>query len=103
MKKQKLTVYTSKKCPRCKALKKWLRKNKLSFVTKSLDDTEIMASLIMRNIFVLSAPAIEIPRCSALQRDSSFVKIGNRVFLSDQIFQENNSLQPSFIKIMERK
>ena len=84
----KLTVYTSKKCPRCKALKKWLRAHSLSFKEKNIGDTEIMASLVMRNIFVLSAPALEI---------------GDKIFLSDQIFQENNSLQPSFIKVMEMK
>jgi len=84
----KLTVYTSKSCPRCKALKKWLRKNKLSFTEKNLDNTEVMASLVMRNIFVLSAPGLEV---------------GDRVFLSDQIFQENNSLQPSFTEVMEKR
>jgi len=84
----KLTVYSSKNCPRCKALKKWLRKNKLSFTEKSLDDTDVMTELVMRNLTVLSAPALETE---------------NRVFLSDQIFQEDNSLNPAFLKIMERK
>ena len=79
----KITVYTSKKCPRCKALKKWLKHNNLSFTDKSLDDIDVMTELVMRNLFVLSAPALETE---------------NKVFLSNQIFLEDNSLNPAFNK-----
>jgi glutaredoxin len=82
----KITVYTSKKCPHCKALKRWLRRNNLSFTEKSLDDTDVMTELVMRNLFVLSAPAIETE---------------NRVFFQDQIFQEDNSLNPSFTETLK--
>ena len=81
----KLTVYSSKNCPRCRALKKWLRRNNLSFTEKSLDDTDVMTKLVMRNIVVLSAPALEFE---------------NRVYLSDQIFLPNNLLNPSFTQIL---
>ena len=79
----KIAVYTSKKCPRCKALKKWLKQNNLSFTEKSLDDIDVMTELVMRNLFVLSAPALETE---------------NKVFLSNQIFLEDNSLNPAFNK-----
>ena len=82
MKKQ-VIFYTTRKCAKCKSLKNWLRRNKVPFLTKSLDETEVMASLIMRNIFVLAAPAIET---------------GDRVFLSDQIFGENGLLRSDFLK-----
>ena len=88
MTKPKLTVYTSKKCPRCKALKRWLRRNRLSFTEKSLDDTDVMTELVMRNLTVLSAPALETE---------------NRVYLSDKIFLPNNSLNPSFTQILRVK
>ena len=88
---KEIIVYSSKKCPRCRALKRWLRRNKLSFTEKSLDNTEIMASLVMRNIFVLSAPALEIQNLHV-----SGAKRGNRFFLSDQIFQEDNRLTSDF-------
>jgi len=42
----------------------------------------------MRNLFVLSAPALETE---------------NRVFLSNQIFQENNSLNPALLNFMGTK
>ena len=82
----KITVYTSKKRPRCKALKKWLRRNKLSFIEKNIDDTEIMTDLVMRNLVVLSAPALEFE---------------NMVFLSDQIFDANNHLKPELKEILK--
>ena len=56
----KLIVYTSKKCPKYKALKKWLRRNNLSFTEKSLDDTDVMVELVMVNIAVFSAPLLSI-------------------------------------------
>jgi glutaredoxin len=74
----KLILYSSKNCPRCKALKKWLRRNNISFTERSLDETDVMTELVMRNLTVLSAPAIEVD---------------NRVFLSDQIFDEHNQLK----------
>ena len=75
----KTIVYTSKNCPRCKALNQWLRRNKVSFVTKSIDNTEIMTDLVMRNLVVLSAPALETE---------------NKFWLSHEIFDENNRLNP---------
>ena len=82
----KLTVYTSKNCPRCRSLKSWLRRNKISFVTKSLDDTDVMTDLVMRNLFVLSAPALEVD---------------NQVFFSDQIFDADNHLNLELKKILK--
>ena len=79
----KLTVYSSKNCPRCKALKKWLCKNKLSFTEKSIDDTDVMTDLVMRNLTVLSAPALETE---------------NRFWLSHEIFDVDNPLNPTFKK-----
>jgi glutaredoxin len=75
---KKMTLYSSKNCPRCKALKRWLIQYKVTFIEKSLDDTDVMTELVMRNLTVLSAPALEI---------------NNRVFLLDQIFDEHNQLK----------
>ena len=81
----KTIVYTSKNCSRCRALKKWLRRNKFAFVTKSIDNTEIMTDLVMRNLVVLSAPALETE---------------NRFWLSHEIFDENNRLTSTFKDFM---
>ena len=75
----KTIVYTSKNCSRCKALKQWLRRNNLSFDEKNIDNTDVMTDLVMRNIVVLSAPALETE---------------NKFWLSHEIFDENNRLNP---------
>ena len=80
-----LIVYSSKNCPKCRALKQWLRRNKFAFVTKSLDDTDIMTDLVMRNLFVLASPAL----------DSE-----NRFWMSTEIFDENNRLTSTFKDFM---
>ena len=84
----KVTVYTSKSCPRCRALKKWLRRNKIAFTEKSLDDTDVMTELVMRNLFVLSAPVLETE---------------NRVYLSDQIFDADNRFNPELKHFLKGK
>ena len=81
----KTIVYTSKNCPRCRALKKWLRRNNLSFDEKNIDNTDVMTDLVMRNITVLSAPALETK---------------NRFFMSHEIFNANNRLTSIFKESM---
>ncbi len=85
---KKIIVYSTKKCVRCKILKSWLRRNGLSFVEKDLDNSDVMTDLVMRNLVVLSAPALETE---------------NRFFLSDQIFDANNRLNPSFKTFLRGK
>jgi len=75
----KVTLYSSKNCPQCKALKRWLNQNNVSFTEKSLDNTEVMTELVMRNLVILATPAIETE---------------NRVYLSHQIFDDNSRLKP---------
>lgn len=76
---KEIIVYSTRKCAKCKNLKAWLRRNKLSFTTKSLDNTDIMTNLVMRNIMVLSAPALETK---------------DRFWLSHEIFDKDNRLNP---------
>ena len=85
MSEKNVILYSSKNCPRCKALKQWLRRNKVSFVTKSLDDTDVLTELVMRDIAVFSAPILETK---------------DRFFLSHEIFDENNRLTSAFKDFM---
>lgn len=55
-----MIIYSTTDCPRCKALKKALKKLGVAFTEKNLDDTDIMADLVMQNITILSAPALQI-------------------------------------------
>jgi len=41
-------------------LKRWLRDRNADFEERNLEDVDVMADLVMRNIVVLSAPALEV-------------------------------------------
>jgi len=56
----KVVVYSTKNCPRCKTLKRILKRTKIPFTEKSIEDTDVMADLMMKDIHILSAPAIQI-------------------------------------------
>ena len=53
-------LYTTKTCPRCVIIKKWLEDNGISFIVKNIEDTSVITELTMRNAFVMSAPVLEI-------------------------------------------
>ena len=57
---KEVVVYTSSGCPRCAMLKNWLERKNVDFEEKNLEDVDVMAGLVMRNIVVLSAPALEV-------------------------------------------
>ena len=56
----KLRVYTSPSCPRCEALKDALKRLGVSFEELDVSDTEVMAELIMRDVYLDSTPALEV-------------------------------------------
>lgn len=82
----KVIVYTSSGCPKCAALKGWLRNRHADFEERSLEDVEVMASLILRNIFVLSAPALEVK---------------GTVYTEDQIFDGDGTIKSKLLDILE--
>jgi len=55
-----VTLYTSTGCTLCLALKKWLSEKSLRFIEKNLSDTNVMSDLVMSNVFVMSAPALQV-------------------------------------------
>ena len=83
---KKVIVYTSSGCPKCAGLKRWLRNRHADFEERSLEDVEVMASLIMRNIFVLSAPALEVK---------------GLVYTEDQIFDGDGTVKSKLLDIVE--
>jgi len=82
----KVAVYTSDGCHRCILLKKWLKDRKKEFEEKNLDDTNVMTDLIMRNLVVLSAPALEVR---------------NVVYTEDQIFDGERLADTKVLEILE--
>jgi len=57
---REIVVYTSNGCHKCALLKRWLRDRNADFEERNLEDVDVMADLVMRNIVVLSAPALEV-------------------------------------------
>lgn len=54
-----IIVYTSDNCSRCKMIKEILKSKNIPFSEKNVDDVEIMADLVMKDIVVLSTPVIQ--------------------------------------------
>ena len=83
---KKVILYASSGCPKCAALKGWLRNRHADFEERSLEDVEVVASLIMRNVFVLSAPALEVKGI---------------VYTEDQIFNGDGTVKSGLLDIVE--
>ena len=79
-------VYTTSGCTRCDMLKKWLENKNATFEEKSLEDSEVMTDLVMRNFVVQSAPAVEID---------------GTVYTDSEIFEGNGLIKPDFSKRFE--
>ena len=57
---QKIIVYTSNGCHKCSVLKNWLLAANRQFEERNLENVDVMAELVMKDIVVLSAPALEV-------------------------------------------
>ncbi|MFQ5999755.1 MAG: glutaredoxin family protein [Candidatus Bathyarchaeia archaeon] len=83
---KEIVVYTSSECPKCAALKSWLKNRNADFEEKNLEDVEVMADLVMRNAVVLSAPALEVEGV---------------VYTEDQIFDGNGLIDTRLLEILK--
>jgi len=81
-------VYTSNGCPKCTLLKEWLKDMNTEFEEKNLEDINVMTELVMRNLVVLSAPALEI--------EEAF-------YTEDQIFDGDSLADTKILEILELK
>ena len=80
-------VYTSSGCRKCAMLKEWLRGMNIEFDERNLEDAEVMTDLIMRNVFILSAPALEV---------------GGEFYRADQIFNEDKLVVGKLLEMQTR-
>jgi glutaredoxin len=84
----KIVVYTSNGCPKCTLLKEWLKDMNTEFEEKNLEDINVMTELVMRNLVVLSAPALEV--------EETF-------YTEDQIFDGDSLADSKILEILELK
>jgi glutaredoxin len=85
---RKLVVYTTNGCIKCTTLKEWLKDRNTEFEERNLEDTNVMTDLIMRDIVVLSAPALETE---------------NEFFTEDQIFDQNGVLNGKISELFQEE
>ena len=85
---KEIVVYVSSGCSRCAMLKKWLKSKNADFEEKNLEDVDVMADLVMRNVVVLSAPALEVK---------------GTVYTEDQIFDGDGLTDAKLSEILKAK
>ncbi|MCS7385578.1 MAG: glutaredoxin family protein [archaeon GB-1867-005] len=56
----KVILYTTPRCPRCLIVKSWLKSRNIPFEERDLSDPDVMAELVMRDVFIMSAPILEV-------------------------------------------
>jgi len=83
---RKIVVYTSNGCHKCSVVKEWLKTSNRQFEERDLEDVGVMTELVMRNIVVLSAPAVEVD---------------NTVYTEDQFFDGNTLAVNRLLGILE--
>ena len=83
---RKLVVYTTNGCIKCTTLKEWLKSRNTEFEERNLEDINVMTDLVMRDIVVLSAPALETE---------------NAFFTEDQIFDQNGMLNGRISELLQ--
>jgi len=85
---KRIIVYTSNGCSKCVVLKQWLQTRNKEFEERSLENVDVMADLVMRNLVILSAPVLEV---------------GGAVLTEDQIFAEGLLATDRLLGVLEGK
>jgi glutaredoxin len=83
---KEMVIYTSSGCSKCAMLKKWFKNKNADFEEKNLEDVDVMADLVMRNVVVLSAPALEVE---------------GTVYTEDQIFDGDGLIDTKVLEILK--
>lgn len=82
----RVKLYVSPQCPRCEVLKKALNEMKVSYEVVDVSNSNVMADLIMRDIFLMETPGLEV--------DDKF-------FHASDLFDGNKLLVDKLRKIVE--
>lgn len=56
----KIKLYVSPQCPRCEVLKRALSEMKVDYEVVDVSNSDVMADLIMRDIFLMETPGLEL-------------------------------------------
>jgi len=83
---QEIIVYSSNGCHKCSVLKEWLKTTNRQFEERDLENVEVMAELVMKNVVVLSAPVVEVK---------------NTIYTEDAFFNGNTLAVNKLLGILE--
>lgn len=56
----KIKLYVSPQCPRCEVVKKALSEMGVEYEVVDVSDSNVMVDLIMRDIFLMETPGLEV-------------------------------------------
>jgi len=56
----RVKLYVSPQCPRCEALKKLMKEMGVEYEVLDVSKSDVMADLIMRDIFLMEVPGLEV-------------------------------------------
>jgi len=83
---EEIIVYTSNGCHKCSVLKEWLKTTNRQFEERDLENVEVIAELVMKNVVVLSAPVVEVK---------------NTIYTEDAFFNGNTLVVDKLLGILE--
>jgi glutaredoxin len=84
-------VFSTKKCPNCETLKKWLKSHKMRFKEKDMSEPEIMSELIMKEVYSLSTPVLQVNDKFLLPNDMFKENKLDEKLLEDNLGVKNES------------
>ncbi len=76
-------VYTTSVCPRCKALKRFLTEQNVSFSEGSLEEPEAVVELRINGVFVMEAPVLQV---------------GESYYTSEELFVDDGGLNHELVR-----
>ncbi|MHC1600768.1 MAG: glutaredoxin family protein [Candidatus Nezhaarchaeales archaeon] len=84
----KIKLYVSPQCPRCEVLKKALNEMGVKYDVLDISESDVMADLVMRDIFLTETPALEV---------------GDRFFYAEDLFNGDKLLINKLREILEAR
>jgi len=73
----RVKLYVSPMCPRCEMLKRALKEMNVEYEVLDISNSDVMADLVMRDIFLTETPALEV---------------GDHVFFASDLFNGDHLL-----------
>jgi glutaredoxin len=84
----KVKLYVSPRCPRCETLKRVMKEMGVEYEVFDVSKSDVMADLIMRDIFLMETPGLEV---------------NGKFFHSREIFDGDRPIMDKLRKVLGRE